>query len=60
MYKSCNSIPQLWLGYIQDENRQRAGPSGFWTIEFYQPYFDVDTSTVRYINLSPPPLSVRD
>jgi len=33
-------------GYIQDENRQRAGSSGFWTIEYYQPYFDVDTSTV--------------
>jgi len=22
------------------------GPSGFWTVEYYQPYFDVDTSTV--------------
>lgn len=33
-------------GYIQDEGRQRAG--GFWTIEYYQPYFDVDTTTVRH------------
>lgn len=36
----------VWPGYIQDENRQRAGLAGFWTIEYYQPYFDVDTSTV--------------
>jgi len=38
--------PNVDRGYIQDESRQRAGSSGFWTIEYYQPYFDVDTSTV--------------
>ena len=36
-----------WLGYIQDESRQRVGSSAFWTVEYYQPYFDVDTTAVR-------------
>ncbi|KAI0786347.1 Yip1-domain-containing protein [Abortiporus biennis] len=30
-------------GYIPDRPAQ---PGGFWTIEYYQPYFDVDTKTV--------------
>jgi len=38
--------PNVDRGYIQDENRQRAASSAFWTIEYYQPYFDVDTNTV--------------
>ncbi|KAG2351198.1 hypothetical protein BDR07DRAFT_1456025 [Suillus spraguei] len=32
-------------GYLTDHTT-RKGPSGFWTVEYYQPYFDVDTSTV--------------
>ncbi|KZP17384.1 Yip1-domain-containing protein [Athelia psychrophila] len=36
-------------GYITDESRQqRAGASGFWSIEYYQAYFDVDTTTVLH------------
>lgn len=31
-------------GYLQDQSQRRSG--GFWTIEYYQPYFDVDTQTV--------------
>jgi protein YIPF1/2 len=31
------------IGYIQDE---RKGAGGFWTVEYYQAYFDVDTQTV--------------
>jgi hypothetical protein len=32
-------------GYLTDHTT-RKGPPGFWTVEYYQPYFDVDTSTV--------------
>lgn len=39
------SLTRPWIGYIREENRQRAGASGFWTVEYYQPYFDVDTNT---------------
>ena len=31
------------IGYIPD----RSAKSGFWTVEYYQSYFDVDTKTVR-------------
>ncbi len=31
-------------GYIPDRP-VKAG--GFWTVDYYQPYFDVDTKTVR-------------
>jgi len=30
-------------GYLQDQPK---GPSVFWQVEYYQPYFDVDTQTV--------------
>ncbi|KAL0945975.1 hypothetical protein HGRIS_012253 [Hohenbuehelia grisea] len=30
-------------GYLQDQPK---GPSGFWQVEYYQPYFDVDTQLV--------------
>ncbi|GLB39739.1 putative yip1 domain family protein [Lyophyllum shimeji] len=33
-------------GYLQDQSSQRKGTSAFWTVEYYQPYFDVDTQTV--------------
>jgi len=33
-------------GYLQDEPSQRKGTSAFWTVEYYQPYFNVDTKTV--------------
>lgn len=35
----------LLSGYIPDK---AARPSGFWTVEYYQPYFDVDTLTVGH------------
>ncbi|KII91702.1 hypothetical protein PLICRDRAFT_518156, partial [Plicaturopsis crispa FD-325 SS-3] len=31
-------------GYLQDQQSKPSG--GFWTVEYYQPYFDVDTKTV--------------
>ncbi|KAG9308347.1 hypothetical protein JVU11DRAFT_12113 [Chiua virens] len=30
-------------GYLTDQPK---GPAGFWSVEYYQPYFDIDTSTV--------------
>lgn len=33
-------------GYLTDGGAPSKGPAGFWTVEYYQPYFDVDTSTV--------------
>ncbi|KAG5652644.1 hypothetical protein H0H81_004200 [Sphagnurus paluster] len=33
-------------GYLQDQPAQRKATSAFWTVEYYQPYFDVDTQTV--------------
>lgn len=36
-------------GYETDAAPRK--PSGFWTIEYYQPYFDVDTKTVSQIIL---------
>lgn len=35
-------------GYAMDGGVP-AKPSGFWTVEYYQPYFDVDTKTVRQL-----------
>ncbi|KAJ7066935.1 Yip1-domain-containing protein, partial [Mycena amicta] len=35
---------QFTAGYLQD----RGKPSGFWTVEYYQCYFDVDTKTVLH------------
>ncbi|KAJ7594378.1 hypothetical protein C8J56DRAFT_1012646 [Mycena floridula] len=32
-------------GYLQDQPHRKAA-SGFWTVEYYQSYFDVDTTTV--------------
>jgi len=32
-------------GYLSDQTQSK-GQSGFWTIEYYQPYFDIDTSAV--------------
>ncbi|KAK7040711.1 hypothetical protein VNI00_009617 [Paramarasmius palmivorus] len=32
-------------GYLQDQPHNRKS-GGFWTVEYYQPYFDVDTKTV--------------
>ncbi|CAA7266280.1 unnamed protein product [Cyclocybe aegerita] len=32
--------------YLADEANQRKGGGGFWTLDYYQPYFDVDTQTV--------------
>ena len=35
-------------GYLSEETTQKKGTGGFWTVEYYQPYFDVDTKTVRF------------
>ena len=35
-------------GYLSEETAQKKSTGGFWTIEYYQPYFDVDTKTVRF------------
>jgi hypothetical protein len=40
-------IEVLSAGYLRDETAQ--GKGGFWTVEYYQPYFDVDTQTVRIL-----------
>ncbi len=37
------NVDHLLSGYIPDK---AARPSGFWTVEYYQPYFDIDTKTV--------------
>jgi protein YIPF1/2 len=34
------------LGYLQEPTNQRRGSSSFWTVEYYQCYFDVDTKQV--------------
>lgn len=39
------SVDVLSAGYLRDQPSQ--GKGGFWTVEYYQPYFDVDTQTVR-------------
>ncbi|KAG8216083.1 hypothetical protein J3R82DRAFT_8084 [Butyriboletus roseoflavus] len=33
-------------GYLNNHGASPKGSSGFWTVEFYQPYFEVDTPTV--------------
>ncbi|RXW20859.1 hypothetical protein EST38_g4979 [Candolleomyces aberdarensis] len=45
-------------GYLAEEGRAaaKAGTGGFWTVEYYQPYFDIDTKTVLqrcYMTLNP-------
>ena len=35
-------------GYLSEETAQKKSAGGFWTIEYYQPYFDIDTKTVRF------------
>ncbi|KAJ2919698.1 hypothetical protein MD484_g661, partial [Candolleomyces efflorescens] len=44
-------------GYLAEEGRGAAkGTGGFWTVEYYQPYFDIDTKTVLqrcYMTLNP-------
>jgi len=39
-----SAAPNVDRGYHQGTSSK--GPSGFWSVEFYQPYFDVDTFTV--------------
>lgn len=41
------SNESLWAGY---HGEQSTNPKGFWTIEYYQRYFDVDTKLVRHID----------
>jgi hypothetical protein len=36
----------ICVGYLRDQPSQ--GKGGFWTVEYYQSYFDVDTRTVRH------------
>ncbi|KAJ8082144.1 hypothetical protein PM082_007991 [Marasmius tenuissimus] len=42
-------------GYLQDQPHNRRS-GGFWTVDYYQPYFDIDTKTVLtrcYSTLNP-------
>ncbi|KAF8816303.1 Yip1-domain-containing protein [Phlegmacium glaucopus] len=32
--------------YLSEETTQNKSTGGFWTVEYYQPYFDIDTKTV--------------
>jgi hypothetical protein len=34
-------------GYFVDAPARPSGAGGFWTVDYYQPFFDVDTKTVR-------------
>lgn len=40
------SLPHSHIGYLRDQPTQSKGGGGFWTVEYYQQYFDVDTRTV--------------
>ncbi|KAI0921533.1 hypothetical protein AcW1_004521 [Taiwanofungus camphoratus] len=47
-------------GYIPDRGAGRVSPYGLWTLDYFQPYFDVDTKTVIrrcYLTLFPPAAS---
>ncbi|KAF8558692.1 Yip1-domain-containing protein [Imleria badia] len=44
--RTQSASPNVDRGYLTDHGASSKGPSGFWTVEYYQPYFDVDTSTV--------------
>ena len=44
--------PNFTSGYLSEDATQRKGTGGFWTVEYYQPYFDVDTLTVRFQSTS--------
>lgn len=48
MLSSFNARPNFASGYLSEETTQRKGTGGFWTVEYYQSYFDVDTKTVRF------------
>ncbi|KIK80562.1 hypothetical protein PAXRUDRAFT_833454 [Paxillus rubicundulus Ve08.2h10] len=41
-----SASPNMARGYLTDHGAPQKGSSAFWTVEYYQPYFDVDTSTV--------------
>ncbi|KAG1867528.1 hypothetical protein C8R48DRAFT_772020 [Suillus tomentosus] len=43
--RTQSGAPNLDRGYLTDHTTHK-GSSGFWTVDYYQPYFDVDTSTV--------------
>ncbi|KAI0921534.1 hypothetical protein AcW2_006475 [Taiwanofungus camphoratus] len=50
----------LRTGYIPDRGAGRVSPYGLWTLDYFQPYFDVDTKTVIrrcYLTLFPPAAS---
>lgn len=38
----------LRTGYIPDRGAGRVSPYGLWTLDYFQPYFDVDTKTVSH------------
>ncbi|KAG0703589.1 hypothetical protein DFH29DRAFT_981893 [Suillus ampliporus] len=40
--RTQSAASNLDRGYLTDQTT-RKGPSGFWTVDYYQPYFDVDT-----------------
>ncbi|EAU83889.1 Yip1 domain family protein [Coprinopsis cinerea okayama7 len=42
--------------YLADSQNRPKGGGGFWTVEYYQPYFDIDTKTVLqrcYMTMNP-------
>lgn len=39
----CKSTSRT--GYLQDQSSK-----GFWSLEYYQSYFDIDTKTVSYFH----------
>lgn len=43
--RTQSAASNLDRGYLTDHTTHK-GPSGFWTVDYYQPYFDVDTTTV--------------
>jgi hypothetical protein len=42
----CFQLTHIVKGYLRDQNAQGKGSGGFWTTDYYQQYFDVDTQTV--------------
>lgn len=48
LHFKCLCVLNFASGYLSEGNTQRKGTGGFWTVEYYQPYFDIDTVTVRF------------
>lgn len=42
---TCRCSP-IVIGYLRNQSTQAKGSGGFWTLDYYQQYFDVDTRVV--------------